>query len=351
VCILAKVQHESDAQNALSIECQPWSRGGQFFDVDAQAAQFHGYDQQYQQLSKGSFRGQFQSFIFSPRLGIHVEQANRVLAQAAATPIGRFGVSFLRDNSSPCKLNAQEFTDEHVALYPQALCVEAKTGEGLNMCCMDIACELLPVDRLNLPTSTIFANARLTHLLRELVQSGINDASTLSQPEGHPAAAKAFESSLIDLLWHIANSSQEEHTSQSHFVGRLQAFRQARDYIHDGLQDGITIIELCRNLKVNRRALEKIFRTVVGMGPGNYIRALQLNQVRRDLSLPQNANLSIGDIAASRGMWHWSRFTRRYQLMFGELPSQTRLRNGIALPLTAVRPGISTTPQARVLNR
>jgi len=59
---------------------------------------------------------------------------------------------------------------------------------------------------------------------------------------------------------------------------------------------------------------------------------LQLNHIRRDLMSDASANLSIGVIAARHGIWHWSRFSRYYRLLFGELPSQTRLRHGRTVP-------------------
>ncbi|MGH3627753.1 MAG: helix-turn-helix domain-containing protein, partial [Sciscionella sp.] len=62
------------------------------------------------------------------------------------------------------------------------------------------------------------------------------------------------------------------------------------------------------------------------IGPSSYIRNLQLNRVRRDLLSNDGRGESIGDIAARYGVWHWSRFSQSYRLLFGELPSQTRAR-------------------------
>ena len=61
-----------------------------------------------------------------------------------------------------------------------------------------------------------------------------------------------------------------------------------------------------------------------------YVRALQLNYIRRDLMSTESADTSIGELAARRGLWDWSRFSRHYERLFGELPSQTRLRHRAA---------------------
>jgi AraC family ethanolamine operon transcriptional activator len=42
--------------------------------------------------------------------------------------------------------------------------------------------------------------------------------------------------------------------------------------------------------------------------------------------------VSIGDVAASWGFWHWSHFAGKYRELFGELPSQTLQRNSFILP-------------------
>jgi AraC family transcriptional regulator, ethanolamine operon transcriptional activator len=308
----------------------PWMSGGHFNDVDAQAAQLHGYGQQYLQLSRGPFEGRFRSFIFGDDLGIHFERANRVLAQSASTPPGRYAACLLSEISPPCAMNGGMFSQNHVALCPESQCLEGTTAEGVSLCCVDVSSELLPDGAYNLQTARVHSDADGSRQLRELIQSGVAAFSALQSLAGYPAAVKGFKSSLADLLCQMAAQSAEKYvgTANPYATARtVHVFRRARDYIHDGLADGISIVALCRDIGVSRRSLEYAFRSVVGMGPGNYVRALQLNHVRRDLVSGATGDASIGVIAARRGIWHWSRFSQHYRLLFGELPSQTRLRH------------------------
>ena len=312
------------------VERQPWISGGHFNDVDAQAAQLHGYGQEYLQLSRGPFEGRFRSFIFGADLGIHFERANRVLAQSASTPPGRYAACLLSATSPPCAMNAGMFSQNHVALSPENRCLEATTAEGVSLCCVDLSCELLSDGAYNLQTAQVFNDADRSRQLRELIQSGVAAFSALQSLSSYPAAVKGFKTSLADLLSRMAaeSTAKDAGTQNPHATARtVHVFRRARDFIHDGLADGISILALCRDVGVSRRSLEYVFRSVVGMGPGNYVRALQLNHVRRDLVAGAGGNTSIGVIAARRGIWHWSRFSRHYRLLFGELPSQTRLRH------------------------
>jgi AraC family ethanolamine operon transcriptional activator len=312
------------------VERQPWMSGGHFDDVDAQAAQLHGYDQQYLQLSRGPFEGRFRSFIFGDDLGIHFERANRVLAQSASTPPGRYAACLLSETSPPCAMNAGTFSQNHVALCPESRCLEGKTAEGVSLCCIDVSSELLSCGAYNLQTARVFSDPARSRQLRELIQSGVAIFSALQSLSSYPAAVKGFKSSLADVLCQMAAQSNEKGVgTPNHYASArtMHAFRRARDYIHDGLADGISIAALCRDVGVSRRSLEYMFRSVVGMGPGNYVRALQLHHVRRDLMAGASGDISIGVIAARRGIWHWSRFSQHYRLLFGELPSQTRLRH------------------------
>ncbi len=304
----------------------PWVSEGCFEDIDAQAAQYHGYDQQYQQLSAGRFEGRFRSYNLGALI-INLEMANRELAASAATPSGRFGACFLANSSPPCALNATEFSQAHVVLSPAKRCVEGRMAEGVRIYCMDISEELLPDDSFGrLITGVRHDPARSAHL-RDLVQTALATFHSLSSPLEYPAAIRSFSSSIADVLWQMSARPGNDAEIPNRHGGSERAvrvFRRARDYIHHQLEDGISIVALCKHLGVSRRSLESAFHSVIGSGPGSYVRLLQLNRIRRDLTSSGCSNLSIGAIAARHGVWHWSRFSQYYRQMYGELPSQTR---------------------------
>ncbi len=316
--------------NDAVFDAQPRISGGRFDDIDAQAAHLHGYGQQYQQLSRGPFEGRYRSYSFGDELGIHLEMANRDLAQSASTPAGRYAACFLDAASPPCSLNARTFSLNDIALCPESKTLEGKTAEGMSICCMDLSSDLLPDEGYRLRDVHVVSDAGRSRQLRELVRSGLSAFTTLEPLGSYPAAVKGFKSSVADLLWQIASHSCDEEIRRMRlYTSRrtLHVFKQARDFIHHNLADGISIVALCREIGVSRRSLESVFRSVIGMGPGNYVRTLQLNHIRRDLMSGTDGDTSIGVIAARRGVWHWSRFSQHYRLLFGELPSQTRLRS------------------------
>jgi len=92
----------------------------------------------------------------------------------------------------------------------------------------------------------------------------------------------------------------------------------------------LAVSDLCRELGLTRRTLQNHFLAVVGVSPGQWLRALRLRAVRRALLEPATATHAIADLAAAWGFWHLPRFAADYRRMFGETPSSTRRAGGAA---------------------
>jgi AraC family transcriptional regulator, ethanolamine operon transcriptional activator len=308
----------------------PWVRAEQFCDIDSQAARYQGYGQQYQQLSRGAFQGRVVSFDFGGDLVVHVEKANQDIAVAATTPASRLGLCVLTEISPLCTFNGASLTANHVLVCPRGNGFVGKTAAGFSMYCMDLSQELLLEEIEEWTSVAVIHEPRGAQNLREVVESGLATFAQRQSIEKYSAAVRAFKSSVAEALWRIISrtpAGAAQRAPQSAQSRTLRQLRAAQEYIDHSLTRGISVVEICRQTGTSRRALERMFLSILGMGPAAYIRNLQLNRVRHDLVSGQNAGESIGDIAARYGVWHWSRFSQNYQLFFGELPSQTRARH------------------------
>jgi AraC family transcriptional regulator, ethanolamine operon transcriptional activator len=304
----------------------PWVCVERFCDIDSQAAQYRGYGQEYQQLSPGAFDGRVTSFDFGGDFALQFETANQELAQAAAAPADRWGVCILAETSPPCTFNGATLARNHLAVCPGGKVLVGKTPAGVSIFCMDLSRELLVEETPGWGSARIIYDAPGVQSVREALESGLASLVRLQSIE-HSAAAKAFKFSVADALRRvISRTAAEAAQGPPQWAKRraLRLFRVAQEYIDHCLTDGISVAEVCNHTGASRRSLECIFRSILGMGPGAYIQNLQLNRVRRDLLSGGKDGISIGDIAAQYGVWHWSRFSQNYKLLFGELPSQTR---------------------------
>lgn len=83
------------------------------------------------------------------------------------------------------------------------------------------------------------------------------------------------------------------------------------------------VTSLTTALGVTRRALEKSFKSTLGVSPGQFLLARRLTRVREDLA---NGRGRVGDLAHIAGFEHLGRFARQYRRLFDELPSETLAR-------------------------
>lgn len=140
---------------------------------------------------------------------------------------------------------------------------------------------------------------------------------------GFARARVSLENTVVDALADILSESAwadvNAATAQKKIVDRI------KEYVFAHVDEPPDIADLCRYVGVSRRTLQCCFQDALGLKPSQYLRMLRLNAVRRELRALAAAGqpVSIGDVAARWGFWHWSRFTENYRMLFGELPSHT----------------------------
>jgi len=77
---------------------------------------------------------------------------------------------------------------------------------------------------------------------------------------------------------------------------------------------------------INERTLRRIFIEWYGVSPQQYLLAIRLNGVRKELIKPHSQTTLINDVASRFGFWHMGRFASYYKRQFSELPSETLSR-------------------------
>lgn len=127
----------------------------------------------------------------------------------------------------------------------------------------------------------------------------------------------------VDLLLAALNDQGVE--DKSTLPARTSGVTAALAYIEEHRYDAITVTEICRNVGVPWRSLDRGFKERFGVGPKAYLMRQRLAGVYRELSSGLG-NIQISSTANAWGFWHMGQFASDYRKMFGELPSDTRRR-------------------------
>jgi AraC-like DNA-binding protein len=110
-------------------------------------------------------------------------------------------------------------------------------------------------------------------------------------------------------------------------IGRRERIvARARDYIAANLQQPINVDAVAQAAGSSRRTLTRAFAEVLGSSPQAYVLRLRLHRIRHDLASDDEAARSIASIANQWGVSELGRMSGRYRSIFGESPSETRIR-------------------------
>lgn len=122
-----------------------------------------------------------------------------------------------------------------------------------------------------------------------------------------------------------------ERESTSTYVCEDLDIAAAIAYIHREACNGINIDDVVRNVNLSRRTLERRFAEVVGRSPGEEIRRVRLDAVKRAI---ERTHLPLADIAAQCGYSCLSSLSHSFRLATGMPPQEYRQKSraGGAMP-------------------
>lgn len=317
----------------LSSPSTPSARRAVANDVDEHAANLAGWQQRYDQLSCGAFRGEIAELWFD-EVQVFRERTSHAVRQACAIRPGTVwcGVTLAHDGSRieghlvgeggvMVSGNPAEFElstpDRHdilgiVASRTSLQAVAQALGAALN------------ADALERPTWLACppeARAQLVRGLSQLVGEGVAGRNCHDSAQARRFAQHAVLESLLAVL----AAPQADGNECLSFERRRRLVRAACDATVARADAVPTVLDLCEQLHVSRRTLQYAFETVTGTSPVLYLRALRLNAVRRELRAGRAAK--VQDVAARHGFWSLSQFSSDYRRQFAERPSQTLERS------------------------
>jgi AraC-like DNA-binding protein len=107
------------------------------------------------------------------------------------------------------------------------------------------------------------------------------------------------------------------HRREQRLISRLQNLIGSVDIC------ALSLPNLCSELGVSRRSLERAFRHQLHVSPCRYLRTFRLYAAWRDLV---RGSGTVTTIATSHGFFELGRFSQQYKSLFGEQPSQTLVR-------------------------
>lgn len=91
--------------------------------------------------------------------------------------------------------------------------------------------------------------------------------------------------------------------------------------MHENIEEPLSLADLCKQVGVSRRQVERLFDKYLGTSPLQYYRSLRLDHAR---ALLRETNLSITEVGLASGFTSESSFLKGFRGRFGVSPSKFR---------------------------
>lgn len=125
-----------------------------------------------------------------------------------------------------------------------------------------------------------------------------------------------LESLFLELFGEMARHGRIDHEK-----GVPAWLKQARELIHDCIDEDLSVDAVAKEIAVDVSHLIRTFRRFYGQTPGEYLRELRLQRAVRHLASTQDP---IGEIASRAGYSDNSHFSREFRRAIGMTPIEYR---------------------------
>lgn len=314
------LQHQNTAARVLK-----WS-SNESQDAEEQAHRLTHWQQEYDQLSGGSFQGRLDELLLD-QTHVFQEYTSQSLHQLCRISPGTIWLGIpLRQQ--PCRINGMLLPEQGIMCRSDADSFELLTPEAFDIYGLVVKCDELqkvacsqgiPLEPDGLSQQAMIClPATLLHQLRFMLALWLRH-------DTNAAATHLQQDFVLTLILDLLQQQQPAKASLPGLQHRRKVVQQAEAYVKAHPQRLVTITELCEQVHVSRRTLQYSFESVLGMSPLIYLRCIRLNQVHRALLAPVEGQ-TVLETAARWGFWHAGQFSRDYRRLFAETPSATLLR-------------------------
>ncbi|MTV36025.1 helix-turn-helix domain-containing protein [Duganella radicis] len=288
-----------------------------------------GWNQLYDQLSKGKFSGQFTE-AWVGEVQLFEEQTSQAVFESGPGRTGVVALGVFANLEGEARWRGNTIGSDHVTALSDHASLELSTPPNCTMMSVSVPVSMLPTgdesgktdaDELVARAANHVHNPALAAMLRERLKAAL---LTMTYQPYQLAQAEARDQLVSELVGMVdeylglalGGSGVTEARKALHVVSK------AREYIDANPDRPVTVLDLCNRTYTSRRTLQYCFTQVIGMSPAAYLKVVRLNGLQRDL-LSSGGTRTIGDMAARWGFWHLSQLSLDYKRLFGELPSET----------------------------
>lgn len=292
------------------------------FDADEHAQNLTRWQQEYDQLSPGSFYGRLDEVALET-MQVFKEHTGQALRQQCKVWPESLWIG-IPANQQGSRINGQTLTDDEVMCRPGGCDFELVTPEKFDIYGLVIQLPALSAaaERQGIRLDTHWHLMPRRQAARDTLRAVSFLIERLLNSQTLAIASHIHQDILLMALLTLLQREQPSTELPPSYAHRKEVVDRVKRYVDEHLDGPVTMEELCQLTHVSRRTLQYSFTAILGISPLQFLRLTRLNRVRRALRAA-SPEQSVTGIATYWGFWHLGQFAHDYKQQFGECPSHT----------------------------
>jgi len=275
--------------------------------------------------------------VVSEQLILNFISFNRTIRLFGAPPSANWTFVLLSPVSSPWIWGGREISSQTIVVYQPGTDFDCVCMPGYKSFSFSMAPEVF---------ERLCNDLKMPHLINKLINQKLvkcSQAKTSSLWDHAITYIQAFrglsneqretegfwekkDELLKDLLIGLAEGISVTRKTKDDKINRI--IKSVDEYLATNPFSLMTVRELCQIAQIRERSLQYSFRSLFGITPRGYLKAINLNRVKKELYKSRAEDVLISDVANKWGFWHMGQFAADYRQLFGEMPSETLATKG-----------------------
>ncbi len=295
---------------------------GSFNDFNFFKKTVNDWNLDFNIISKGDFNADFHLFT-SDNFLLSRETLNGTIEHRGYSPIGYRTVVIPINYGNELTWYKKRMQGKEILIFPKNPAIDVTTYDGLDIFLFSIEEEILSelIEKNNWENcKSIFnGDAKEVPIREDFSVDFFVKADKFMNTEFEDREKQQAEIEMLAIFFLEFLNKQEHSTINIPNSKQNKAVDKALEIIHNEEAELTPVGQLCKLVGVSERTLYNAFKNRFKASPNEYVKAIRLNKVKKELFT--NENESISSLAGKYHFWHMGQFAKDFKNQFGVLPS------------------------------